>query len=184
MKKHVIFIHSAGNQGPDQGSSGLAAYLLEALGEEHHLLFPNMPVPEIPEYAIWKAKLDEVLAALKGEVILIGHSLGGSVLIKYLSEEACDLSIAGLFMIAAPFWSKDDWDWQSTEYTLQENFVSNLPDIPKMYFYHSFNDYIVPLTHLGHYMEKLPGAAIRVLKGDEHFFTNGLPELADDIRSL
>ncbi|MFB1051250.1 hypothetical protein [Paraliobacillus sp. JSM ZJ581] len=61
-------------------------------------------------------------------MIIIGHSLGGSVLLKYLSEQAFNQFIARLFLIAAPYWGKDD-DWQGEEYTLLENFNSKLPKI-------------------------------------------------------
>nr|WP_235788441.1 alpha/beta hydrolase [Salipaludibacillus sp. CUR1] len=45
-----------------------------------------MPNPENPEYILWKKQLEKELDKLNGDVILVGHSLGGSVLLKYLSE--------------------------------------------------------------------------------------------------
>src|SRR5690625_3080969 len=115
MKKQVLFIHSAGTQDSHQGSSNLLAYLKDSLGDEYNLLYPKMPHPENPEYKLWEFQLEKEFAALDGEVLLIGHSLGGSVLLKYLSEKAINRPIFGLFMIAAPYWGKDD-DWQVTEY--------------------------------------------------------------------
>lgn len=183
MKKQVLFIHSAGSQGPHQGSSDLKEYLQKALGDEYNLLDPKMPDPENPKYTLWKAQLEKVFASLDGEMILIGHSLGGSVLLKYLSEEACKQSISGLFMIATPYWGKDD-DWRAEEYTLPENFASKLPRISQIFLYYSSNDEIVPSAHLEHYGEKLPHANIRILEGAEHAFSNGLPELVNDIKGL
>ncbi|WP_408010293.1 hypothetical protein ACJROX_08385 [Pseudalkalibacillus sp. A8] len=84
MKKYVLFIHSAGAQVLHQGSSELAAYLKDALGYEYDVLNPKMPEPENPEYTLWKVQIEKELSALDGEVMLIGHSLGGSVLLKYL----------------------------------------------------------------------------------------------------
>ncbi|ALC81255.1 MULTISPECIES: alpha/beta hydrolase [Bacillus] len=184
MKKQVIFIHSAGEQGALQGSSRLAEYLHDELDEWYRLLLPKMPFPENPKYELWREKLDQELSALDGEVILIGHSLGGSVLIKYLSEEAFDLSIIGLFLIAAPYWSKDDTDWHSSEFMLPENFASKLPQISKIFLYHSSNDEIVPVSHLNHFKEKLSDATARVLPGNEHFFYEGLPEIVDDLKNF
>jgi uncharacterized protein len=183
MKKQVLFIQSAGSQDLHQGSSDLVAYLKDALGDEYNLIYPKMPNPENPKYTLWKAQLEKEFASLDGEIILIGHSLGGSVLLKYLSEEACKQSISGLFIIAAPYWGEDD-DWQVEEYTLQENFASKLPQISEMYFYHSRNDEIVPSVHLEHYKEKLPQANTRILDGSEHAFSDGLPELVNDIKEL
>jgi len=45
------------------------------------------PGAETPRYAAWKSQLEESLALLNDKSILVGHSLGGSVLLKYLSEE-------------------------------------------------------------------------------------------------
>jgi predicted alpha/beta hydrolase family esterase len=64
-----------------------------------------MPDPQNPRYAGWKVALGQELSALEGRPsILVGHSLGGSVLLKYLSEEGCPQGTTGLFVAAAPFW--------------------------------------------------------------------------------
>jgi uncharacterized protein len=182
MKKEVLFIHSAGPQGPHEGSSNLVAYLHAALGDRYELKRPAMPEPENPRYEAWKEQIEKELVMRGSEVILVGHSLGGSVLLKYLSEEPCRRSIAGLFLIATPYWGKKGWQFE--EYILQEDFPSKLPLIPKVFFYHSRNDEWVPFGHLGHYTKKFPQATIRGLNGSEHEFGNGLPEIVNDIRSL
>jgi hypothetical protein len=183
MKKQVLFIHSAGAQGPHQGSSGLLAYLKDSLGDEYNLLYPQMPNPENPEYTLWEVQLEKEFAALDGEVFLIGHSLGGSVLLKYLSEKRINRSISGLFIIAAPYWGMDD-DWQVHEYALPENFGAKLPQISHIFLYHSRNDEVVSSAHLWRYKEKLPMAITHILDGDEHIFNNGLPKLVNDINGL
>lgn len=83
MKKQVLFIHSAGAQGPHQGSSDLAEYLQKGLGAEYNLLYLKIANPENPEYSLWKAQLEKEFTKLNSEVVLVGHSLGGSVLLKY-----------------------------------------------------------------------------------------------------
>ncbi len=183
MKKQVLFIHSAGTQDFHKGSSNLLAYLKDSLGDEYNLLHPKMPNPENPEYKLWKVQLEKEFAALDGEVFLIGHSLGASVLLKYLSEKTIHCSISGLFIIAAPYWGKDN-DWQASEYVLSENFAIKLPTIPQIFFYHSFNDKVVPFAHFKHYKQKLPMANTQILDDNEHNFSNGLPKLVDDIKGL
>lgn len=183
MKKQILFVHSAGSQELHQGSSNLKAYLKKGLGNEYSMLDPKMPDPENPKYTLWKTRLEKEFASLNGEIILIGHSLGGSVLLKYLSEEASNQSISGLFMIAAPYWGADD-DWQAKEYTLPENLASKLPQISQVFLYHSRNDGVVPSQHIEHYKEKLPQANTRILDGAEHAFSDGLPELVNDIKAL
>ncbi|GIO98617.1 alpha/beta hydrolase [Paenibacillus lautus] len=180
MKKQVLFIHSAGPQGIHQGSSDLIAHLQDQLGKAYHVLSPGMPDPD---YVLWKAQIANEINALNGEVLLVGHSLGGSVLLKYLSEEDCQLTISGLFLIAAPYWGKDD-DWQSEDFRLPDSFATILPRISSLYLYHSRHDPVVPFAHAQHYAKQLPQAVTRAYEGDDHYFREGLPELIDDIKRI
>ncbi|SDM67762.1 alpha/beta hydrolase [Sediminibacillus halophilus] len=183
MKKTVLFIHSAGPQGQGQGSSNLSSYLSKELGETYRFVSPKMPEPENPVCAHWKQQLEKELHKLTGEVTLIGHSLGGSVLLKYLTEHSLDLAISGLFIIASPYWGLDK-NWQSKEFTLQRNFEQKLPSIPNLFLYHSVDEDIVPFAHHIAYAEKLPQATTRELEGKQHLFLNGLPILVQDIEGM
>ena len=183
MSKLIFFLHSAGAQGTHEGSSDFVAWLKRVLGTEFKVVHPKMPNPEAPDYAPWKAKLKKELVKLKGEVILIGHSLGGSVLLKCLTEESFTNPIAWMFLVSVPFWGGDE-NWQEETFTLPRNFVKKLPEIPNVFLYHSVNDPIVSSEHQALYAEKFPHATIRKLSGDEHAFRQGIPELVTDIRSL
>jgi len=44
--------------------------------------------------------------------ILIGHSLGGSFLLKYVSEEKIAKTVAGIFLIATPYWGGAGWQYE------------------------------------------------------------------------
>ncbi|WP_026073439.1 alpha/beta fold hydrolase [Robertmurraya massiliosenegalensis] len=179
MKSTVIFIHSAGPQGPNQGSSNLITYLNKELMPDYSFRYPDMPTPENPNYVEWKVRLEQELKSLSGDVILIGHSLGGSVLLKYLSEKAYNIKISGLFIVSAPYWGIDE-DWQRADFHLQNDFVANLTEIPQIILYHSLDEKIVHIA----YAKKLLQANKRELKGAQHLFENGLPELINDIKSL
>lgn len=181
LKKQLLFIHSAGSQKSGQGSSGLAAFIKSSLGEEYHVLCPRMPEPENPQCTSWQEQLKEEFSLIKNDVMLIGHSLGGSVLLKFLCEEEIDITIAGLFLIAAPFWGSDD-NWQNDEFMLPEGFPSTLPSINNLVLYHSKDDPIVPFTHMEHYKKHFSHAHARVLEGDDHYFHEGLPRLIADVQ--
>lgn len=182
MKKEVLFIHSAGPQGHHEGSDFLVTHLRKALGEEYEIHFPKMPDPENPHYKLWSKKLKKELSSMTGEKILVGHSLGGSILLKYLSEEEPTKKVAGLFVVAAPFWGKEDWDVE--EYKLQENFSSHLEGVEKVYLYHSKDDEVVPVAHLAYYTKELPYSTPRQVTNRGHLFGKGLPELVEDIKRL
>jgi predicted alpha/beta hydrolase family esterase len=181
MTKTILFIHGAGNKRHPSGSGKLIAYLQEQLGSDYEVLAPDMPDPDHPDYKAWRDQIEQELGKLNADALLIGHSLGGSVLMKYLAEGTYQRPIAGLFLVAMPYWGKRDWE---IEYTLPEDFASQLPPISQLFLYHSRHDEEVPFSHIRRYQEKLPQATVRVLDGKEHSFTQGLPLLVQDIKQL
>lgn len=182
MKEEILFIHSAGPQGYHEGSHYLVTYLQKNLGPAYEILFPEMPDPENPHYKSWRRTLHGVFASIADDLILVGHSLGASVLLKYLSEEKVERKIKGLFLIGAMHWGKEEWEVE--EYVLNKNFSARLEDIPNIFLYHSKDDEVVPITHLHYYAEKLPKAITRELTNRGHLFGRGFPELVEDIKTL
>jgi len=182
MKKQVLFFQGAG-EGAYEEDGLLVASLQNALGAAYAVHYPKIHNDGDAEYADWKAQIDTELAALDDKVILVGHSVGASVLLKYLSEERVRKSIAGLFLIAAPYWGVDEF-WKWDEGQLPQNLAGKLASISRIFFYHSRDDEIVPFAHLALYAEKLPGATIRKFNGRGHQFNNDLSEVAADIAGL
>jgi predicted alpha/beta hydrolase family esterase len=181
MTKQILFIHGAGNQHHPAGSGKLVASLRQQLGSDYHVLAPDMPDPDHPAYQSWRDQIEQELDKLDAHVLLIGHSFGGSVLLKYLAEGTYRRPIAGLFLVAAPYWGERDWE---LEYRLPDDFASRLSPIRQLFLYHSRHDEIVPLSHLWRYQGQLPRVTVRVLEGKEHSFTQGLPLLAQDIQAI
>ncbi|GAB3258774.1 alpha/beta fold hydrolase [Larkinella harenae] len=181
MKKHILFIHSAGPQGNHAGSGDLVAYLQETLGTQYRVIHPKMPDPENPQYSRWKQQLENELTKLNGEIVLVGHSLGGSVLLKYVSEEKLPKPIVGICLVAAPFWGSSGW--QSRDFALRSN-RSTLNPVPRIILFHSRDDEVVPVAHLRQYAAIFPEARVRELDNRGHLFSNGCAELADAIKKL
>jgi len=183
MKKQIFFAHSGGAQGrPGQGSYDFVDWLRVTLEKEYEIFYPIIEDPEAPTYAMWKAMFTQKLANLAGEVLLIGHSLGGSMLLKFLSEERTNLQINGLFLVSAPFWGKDGWNVD--DFALRSNFRKHLPELPEIHLYHCLGDPIVPCEHMEYYKKELPSAVIHELGGKDHAFTKGMPKIAENLRSL
>ncbi|MBV9733680.1 MAG: serine hydrolase family protein [Verrucomicrobia bacterium] len=184
MKQQILFIQGGG-AGAHSADESLVGYLRSVLGPSYEVRYPIMPNEEDPEYERWRIAITKELTVLTGDVILIGHSLGGSFLLKYLSEEKVETTIAGVFLIAAPYWGGNGWRYEGYERVgLREDFVSKLPQGVPLYLYHSRDDEIVPFAHLSLYAEKLPAAAIRVVEGRGHQFANNLCEIVADLTSL
>jgi Predicted esterase of the alpha/beta hydrolase fold len=119
---------------------------------------------------------------LDGKLILVGHSVGCSILLKYLAEERIEKPLAGIFLIAAPYWGSGGW--QMDEFTLDEVHAANILKAVPIYFYHSRDDEVVPFPHLAIHAEKFPHAIVREFDGRGHQFNNDLSEVAADIKSL
>lgn len=180
MKKHVLFVHGAG-EGAHEEDRTLAESLQNALGAGYDVRSPQMPNEDSPEYGAWRDRISEELAGMNGAAVLVGHSFGASVLLKYLSEEGPERPVAGVFLVAAPFWGAEEWD--ADEYALREDCASRLPGGLPIFFYHGRDDEVVPFAHLALYAERLPRATFREFDGRGHQFDDDLSEVAGDIKA-
>ncbi len=178
MKKQVLSIHGGG-EGAHQEDKKMAANLQDALGDAYDVRCPKMPNEDSPEYEAWSDQIARELTSLDGAVSLVGHSLGASILLKYLSEEKVEKPVAGIFLVAPPYWGAEDWE--VGEYALQKDFASKLPRGLPVFFYHSRDDEWVPFAHLALYTEELPRATICEFVDRGHQFDDDLSEVALDI---
>ena len=181
MNRQVLFVHGAG-AGAHAEDALLVASLRDALGPAYQVRYPAMRNEASPEYADWKPQLAEELAAADAEVVLVGHSVGASVLLKYLTEERVEQRVAGLFLLAAPFWGGgDDEVWTCDDVRLPDDVGARLASIPRIAFYHSRDDDVVPFAHLARYAALFPQATIRPSDGRGHQLGNDLTDVAEDI---
>lgn len=183
MKKQILFIHSAGPQGETQGSGRLIRYLEKELDGDFELRHPAMPAPEHPVYENWKRQIKEGFTDFREDSILIGHSLGGSALLKLLSEEKMEPRISALLLIASPVWGMNT-DWGKEDFLLASGFSSKLPKSLDISLFYSAHDDVVPFEHGAKYAELLPSARLRQIPGNSHLFENGLPELVEEIKRI
>jgi serine hydrolase len=182
MKHSVLVIHSSGPQENHQGSADLVTSVRNELGPEFEVRFPKFPDPDQPKYEAWRRRLENELDAVRPSLFLVGHSLGGSVLLKYLAESEPDVAIAGVFILSAPFWGAPDWDFK--EFVLPEQAAAQLARVRPVFLYHSRDDEEVPFSHLAHHTRLLPHAAVRELDGFGHQYHEGCPELVADIKAV
>jgi uncharacterized protein len=180
-KQPILFVQGAGDMQQPDGSGRLAAYLASELGDRYRVIAPEMPEADTnPHYRPWRDRIDKELDAINEDVIIVGHSFGGSVVLKCLAEGSHE-RIQALFLISTPDWGPDGWAYE--EFAVPDDVGARLPT-SKIFLYHSREDPEVPFAHLTYYQERLPTATVRAIPGSEHSFLEGLPVLVDDIRSL
>jgi uncharacterized protein len=182
VTKHVLFIQGAG-EGAYEEDEKLAASLRHALGSEYEVHYPPMPNEEDAPYEQWRAQIENELTTIQGSILLVGHSVGASVVIKYASEMTGEKPITGIFLIACPFWGGDGWRYEGwEELALPEAFATSLNTI--IVLYHCRDDEVVPFEHLALFADLLPQAQVRELDEGGHQLNNDLSVVAKDIKSL
>jgi len=127
-------------------------------------------------------QISRELAELDDGAVLVGHSLGASILLKHVSEGKAQRPIAGIFLVATPYWGAEDWEVD--EYALQRDFASRLPEGLPVFLYHGREDEVVPFEHLALYAQGLPRATVREFDGRGHQFDEDLSEVPLDIQEL
>ncbi|MEL4320300.1 alpha/beta fold hydrolase [Leifsonia sp. YIM 134122] len=175
----VLVLHSAGLQSPGEGSSDLVDSLRASLGSAFAVDFPIMPTPDDPTYEAWKGEIVRLLDAAPGPVLVVGHSLGASVVLKLLVEGPTDADIRALFLVATPYWGNE-----LEEFVLPTDFARRLPAGLPIFLYQARDDDVVPADHLDRYARELPDAEMRRVDRGGHVFSGGLPELVADIRAV
>lgn len=181
MKKQILFIHGGGENG-FEADTELYLSLQKALGEGYKVHYPKMPSDEtLPDFG-WLQCIEDNLFKLDRELIVVGHSLGASMLLKYLSEHKIQKTVIGILLIATPFWNGDE-KWVKG-LMLQKGFEDKLPNNIPIYLYHCRDDKEVSFKNLAIYSEKLPQARLREIARGGHQLDNDLTIVANDIKAL
>ena len=181
MKRTVLFVQGGG-EGAHNADARLAASLERELGPDYQVRYPPMPNEASPDYRAWKLRLARELATIGDGAILVGHSLGATVLIMSLAGSEPRQRITGIFLIAAPFVGARGW--HSEDFDIPDDIGSKLPDGVPIFLYHGRDDEIVPFAHIGLYQKVLPQAVARRLDGRNHQLNDDLSDVAIDIKRL
>lgn len=182
MANQVLFVHGGGEGAYDEDSK-LVASLRGTLGAAYVVRYPKMPNEADADYESWKNAIAGELATMGSGAILIGHSIGASVVIRAVVDGGIEQSLAGVFLLAAPFWHDHEfWCWKEVE--LPGNAAERIPHGMPVFLYHGRQDETVPFSHVEMYAHALPQATVRRLDGRDHQLDDDLTEVAQDIMLL
>ncbi len=165
-----------------QGWRDWKAHLNRDLGEGYEVFTPSMPSSRNAKYLEWKIWFEKMFPFMEDGVVLIGHSLGGLFLAKFLSEEAGPERIGATLLVAPPHSS--DGGRPIVEFTLPASLENLSRQGGKIFLYHSKDDPVVEFGELAKYQAALPQATTRVFEDRGHFNQEQFPEILEDIRSL
>ncbi|OIP79498.1 MAG: hypothetical protein COT39_03570 [Parcubacteria group bacterium CG08_land_8_20_14_0_20_48_21] len=156
------------------------------LGDDYEILVPRMPNGMNAHYEEWKLWFERIANLLNDNVVLVGHSLGGIFLAKYLSENIFPKRVIATMLVAPPF--DDGGELESGEsladFALPSSLAKFTEQSGKIYLIHSKDDPVVPFTHLKKYQQALPNAETVVFEHREHFNQETFPEIIALIKSI
>ena len=161
---------------------GWKAGLQEALGEGYEVIQPRMPNSMNAKYLEWRIWFEKFFPYIKDGVILLGHSMGGIFLAKYLSENEFPYKVLATFLVAAPFDS--DGGRPIVEFTLPTSLSGLKRQGGKIFLYQSKDDPVVDFNEIGKYQKVLPDAEVRIFEDRQHFNQEEYPEIVETIKKL
>ena len=182
MAKQVLLIQGAG-EGAHEEDAKLAESLRRELGPNYQVRYPAMPGEGDADYETWKSVILQEVEDMGEGAVLVGHSIGASVLIRMFADRGPKPAIAGMFLVAGPFWHDHEfWHWD--EVALPVDAAENYPrDVP-LFLYHGEDDEFVPVSHLDMHAGVLPRGTVRRLPGRNHQLNDDMTEVARDIEGL
>jgi len=155
------------------------------LGAGFEVFQPTMPNSTNARYAEWKIWFERYFVYLHDGVILVGCSLGGMFLAKYLSENAFPVKIKALFLLAAPggeFLAPPETG-DCRDFTFAPELAQNLATrVPIVHVWHSKDDYVVPVSEADWYKTHVRESQITLFEDKNHFLDPALPELITAIK--
>lgn len=153
-------------------------YLNSKLGRHFEIIRPRMPKSEDAKYEEWKIYFERYFPHLKNNIILIGFSLGGIFLAKYLSENKFPRKILSTYLICAPFDDTIPSEDLVGGFKLKSNLSQIEKNSPNLTLMFSRDDDIVPVSQAKKYKNKLKNAKIIIYKSKNgHFKISKFPEI-------
>ena len=175
-RRQVLFIQGGGAGTHDEWDDKLVDSLRQELGDGWEIRYPRMPAEDDPSYAAWAPALVREMAALEDGAIVMGHSVGGTILMQTLAAQAPDLELAAIVLIAAPF--VGDGGWPGEEFELSSDLGSRLPRGVPVHVFHGLDDDTASPAHADLYARAIPHADVHLLPGRDHQLGNDLADVA------
>ncbi|OGB74971.1 hypothetical protein A2810_02725 [candidate division Kazan bacterium RIFCSPHIGHO2_01_FULL_49_10] len=157
--------------------------LAERLGEGYQVFTPEMPNSENARYEEWKIWFEKMFPFLDDDLILVGHSLGGIFLPKYLSENIFPKKIKAVVLVSPPY-DSEGLEPPLADFVLTKPLAQLAQQCSNIYIVHGDADPIVPYSHAEKYLKELPNAKLVTIQGGDHFTQPEFPELVELIKGI
>ncbi|MBK3624130.1 hypothetical protein JHN59_04610 [Streptomyces sp. MBT49] len=173
--RQILFVQGGGEGTHDAWDDKLVGSLRRALGEGYEVRYPRMPDEGDPGYASWGPAILRGTAGLGDGAAVVGHSVGGTMLVRALAERPPRGRLAAIVLISAPF--VGEGGWPDEESGLPADLGARLPQGVPVHVFHGLDDDTVPPSHADLYARVIPQARVHRLPGRDH-------QLGDDLREV
>ena len=153
------------------------------LGVEFQVIHAKMPNDNNAKYGEWAIWFKKIIPFIKDGAVLVGHSLGGIFLAKYLATHLFPKKIKATILISAPFRNKG-MNESLGDFFLPKSIRKFAIQGGRIFIYHSKDDPVVPVQHANEYHKELTGSVLRIFQNKGHFNQPTFPELVKEIQSL
>lgn len=159
-------------------------YFKKSLGKNFEITRPRMPLEDDAKYEDWKIFFERHLPYLKGNIILIGKSLGGIFLAQYLSENKLPKKVLSTYLICPPFDDTCIGEDLVNGFKLKNDLSLLEKNSKNLTLMFSKDDDCVPVDHAEKYRRKLKNAEIIIYKSKNgHFRITKFPEIIKMIKN-
>ncbi len=159
-------------------------FLDKTLSKKFQIIRPRMPLGDNAKYFDWKIHFERFFPKLENNIILIGESLGGIFLAKYLSENKFPRKILSTYLVCAPFDNTLPGDDLVGGFKLRSDLSLLEKNSKNLYLLFSKNDGVVPVSHAKKYATKLRNSNIIIYKHIKgHFEISRFSEIVSMIKA-
>jgi predicted alpha/beta hydrolase family esterase len=153
------------------------------LGDDYEIFNPRMPNSNDAEYLEWETWFEKLISLLEDEIILVGHSLGGSFLVKYLATNKIDFKPLATILVSPPYdgiFSNEP----TYSFTAPPGLGSLEKQAGQLYLIHSEDDPVVSFEEHKLYKDNLKNAIAVTFTDRQHFNQIDFPELIQLIQKV
>jgi predicted alpha/beta hydrolase family esterase len=176
VMRQILFIQGGGEGAHDEWDDKLVASLEQALGAAGAIRYPRMPDEQNPSSATWSPTIRREIESLGHGAVVVGHSVGGTLLVRALMDQGHRTALAGIVLIGAPFVGADGWP--GTEFEFSTGLGARLPARVPIHVFHGLGDSTVPPSHARLYGAAIAQAQLHLLPERDHQLNNDLREVA------
>ena len=154
--------------------------LYEEKFPEFTVVKPKMPCADNAKYKYWELIFKKYINLISGELVLVGHSLGGIFLLEFLSKNVLpkNVLLKQLHIVSSPL--------RAGDFKVPNILESLDSQAERIFIYHSKDDRIAAFSDGLSISKKIPKAKFLEFENRGHFIGEGnedFPELFENIKN-